>query len=119
MAQTGLIGRLLVASALLFAASCAEPAPPAPPPPPIVAPPPAPAPPPPAPPAAPAEADTCGRAEHASLVGRNRSEIPVFAQPARVRVACASCPVTMDFNPARLNIFYNETSGVIEQVRCG
>ncbi len=120
MAKAGLIGRTLTLAAVLAASACAQPAPPAPPPRPAAPPPAYVPPPPPSPPVEPPrEADTCGRAEHAGLVGRNRSEIPVFPQPARVRVACTSCPVTMDFNAARLNIFYNETSGVIEQVRCG
>jgi hypothetical protein len=29
------------------------------------------------------------------------------------------CPVTMDFNPRRLNFFYDAQTVVIKEVRCG
>jgi hypothetical protein len=64
-------------------------------------------------------ADACGAAAHAYLVGKNRSEIPVPVDPSLRRVSCSSCPVTMDFNPRRLNILYDQGSGVITQVKCG
>ena len=35
------------------------------------------------------------------------------------RVVCTTCPVTMDFSPHRLNIFYNTRTELVEQVRCG
>ena len=34
-------------------------------------------------------------------------------------VACTTCPVTEDYSPYRLNIFYNQQTGLVEQVRCG
>lgn len=107
---------LIALAVTLGLAACADPAPPPPPAPPFVAfaPPPAPPPPPP-----PAEPDTCGRAEYAVLVGRNRSEIPVFPNPSRVRVACTSCPMTMDHRLDRLNILFDQATGVIGEVRCG
>lgn len=71
-------------------------------------------------PTAPATAaDPCGAAAHAYLVGKNRTEIPVPVDPALRRVTCSSCAVTMDFNPRRLNIVYDQGSGVITQVKCG
>jgi hypothetical protein len=53
------------------------------------------------------------------LVGRPRSEIPVPLQPSRQRVACTTCPVTLDFNPARLNFFFDAATGIVREVRCG
>lgn len=64
-------------------------------------------------------ADACGAAAHAYLVGKNRSEIPVPVDPSLRRVSCSTCPVTMDFNPRRLNIIYDQGSGAITQVKCG
>lgn len=63
--------------------------------------------------------DQCGAAELQGLVGRPRTEIPVPLDPNRQRVACTSCPVTQDFNPARLNFFFDAETGLIKQVRCG
>lgn len=102
---------IVLAASLLTLAGCAEPSPPPPPPPP-----PAPAaPPPPAPPAP----DRCGAAEAQRFVGRPRTEIPVPVQPALQRVACTTCPVTMDFNARRLNFFFDAATGVVKEVRCG
>jgi hypothetical protein len=63
--------------------------------------------------------DQCGAADLQGLVGRPRTEIPVPIDPNRQRVACTTCPVTEDFNPARLNFFFDAQTGVIRQVRCG
>lgn len=83
--------------------------------------PPAPAPPPrspaPQPPRQPG--DACGAAALQHLVGRPRSEIPVPVNPDLQRVACTTCPVAQDFNPSRLNFFFDAETGVIRQVRCG
>lgn len=63
--------------------------------------------------------DLCKAADLQYLVGRPRTEIPVPVEVVSRRVVCTTCPVTMDFSPYRLNIFYNEQSGLVEQVRCG
>ena len=95
----------------LFACATPEPAPaPAPPPPPRVE---APPPPPPAP------ADTCGAGSLRYLVGRPKSEIPIPVDPSKRRVACTSCPVTMDYRADRLNIFFDADTGIIKEVKCG
>jgi hypothetical protein len=74
----------------------------------------------PAPPPAPAaSADQCGAAEARAYVGRPRSAIPVPVLPALQRVACTTCPVTLDFNPRRLNFFYDAATGIVKEVRCG
>ncbi|MDD3837395.1 MAG: peptidase inhibitor I78 [Phenylobacterium sp.] len=89
---------------------CASPAPP--PPPPVEAPPP----PPPAPPPPP---DLCGASEHQHLVGRPRTEIPVPVDPSSQRVACTTCPMTMDYHPRRLNFLFDATTGLIREIKCG
>lgn len=63
--------------------------------------------------------DMCGAYEAQDLVGRSRTEIPVPVLPALQRVACTTCAVTMDFNPRRLNFFYDAETGLIKQVKCG
>lgn len=63
--------------------------------------------------------DACRAQEFQSYVGRKRSEIPVPIRPELQRVACTTCPVTMDFNPNRLNFFFDAATGVIKEVRCG
>lgn len=98
-----------VALALAGCASEVDQPPPPPPPPERLAPPPPPPPP----------ADECGAAAAQRLVGRNRSEIPVPVNPNLQRVACTTCPVTMDFNPRRLNFLYESQTGIIKEVKCG
>ena len=63
--------------------------------------------------------DQCGAAELQALVGKLRTEIPVPIDPGKQRVACTTCPVTMDFSPQRLNFFFDAATGVIKEVRCG
>jgi hypothetical protein len=65
------------------------------------------------------EGDLCKAADFQYLVGKHRNEIPVPVEVVNRRVVCTTCPVTMDFSPYRLNIFYNARSEVVEQVRCG
>lgn len=64
-------------------------------------------------------ADQCKAAQYQRYVGRNRSELPRQPDGERWRVTCTTCPVTMDYNPSRLNIVYDEATGVIRQVKCG
>lgn len=66
-----------------------------------------------------ADGDRCGAAEMQGLVGKLRTEIPIPIDPAKQRVACTTCPVTMDFSPERLNFFFDAATGVIKEVRCG
>ncbi|MFN3585039.1 peptidase inhibitor I78 [Phenylobacterium sp.] len=105
--------RWTTATLLLGLAACASP-PPAEPPPPAQ-----PAPPPAAAPAPPPVQDACGAAEAQRLVGRPRSEIPVPLRPELQRVACTTCPVTQDYNPNRLNFFFDAATGIVREVRCG
>lgn len=64
-------------------------------------------------------ADACGAAAHEYLVGKNRSEIPIPVNPALRRVSCTTCPVTLEFNPRRLNIIFDQASGNVTEVKCG
>lgn len=98
---------------LLAVAGCSTPQAPAP-----TAPPPTTAPPPLTPAPQPA-ADMCRAGDYQTLIGRPRSEIPVPVRPELQRVACTTCAVTMDFNPNRLNFFFDAQTGLIKQVRCG
>ena len=108
---------ILVAAAMLTLAGCAsEPEPAAPAPQPTSTP--APAQPTVSPKPRPSD-DMCGAYEAQDLVGRPRSDIPVPVLPALQRVACTTCAVTMDFNPKRLNFFYDAETGIIKEVKCG
>ena len=110
--------RILIAAGLLVLAACSTSPPPTIPHPPVVT-----GPPPPREPGVPSNpqptSDTCGARQMQSLIGRPRSEIPVPVNPARQRVACTTCPVTMDFSAERLNFFFDATTGRIKEVRCG
>ena len=63
--------------------------------------------------------DQCKAAKYQSLVGKKKSDIPAKPAGANWRVACSSCPVTMDYSPMRLNIFYDAKTEILESVRCG
>lgn len=104
----------IVLAGLLMLSACSTAPESAPPPPPPAVPPPAP------PPVTPAPAaDACDARSHQHLVGRPRTEIPVPVNPNMQRVACTTCPVTMDFNQNRLNFFFDAQTGIIKEVRCG
>lgn len=64
-------------------------------------------------------ADLCRAGELQWLVGKPKTDIPVPVDIVNRRVTCTSCPITEDYSPYRLNIFFNEQTDVIEQVRCG
>ncbi|HZW16686.1 MAG TPA: I78 family peptidase inhibitor [Brevundimonas sp.] len=63
--------------------------------------------------------DLCRAGEMQWLVGKPKTDIPVPVDVVNRRVTCTTCPVTEDYSPHRLNIFFNEQSGIVEQVRCG
>lgn len=65
------------------------------------------------------DADECDASEYQRLVGQPRSSIPEKPAGASWRITCTSCPITMDYSPARMNIFYDEKSEIVEEVRCG
>ena len=100
---------LALGSGLAILSACAAPS----------SPPPAPAPPPIAPKPRVEPPDTCGRRAVRDLVGQSRSAIPVPVNPQLRRVTCTRCVQTQDYNPRRLNIYYDADTGVIERVACG
>ena len=53
------------------------------------------------------------------LVGKPKTDIPVPVEMDNRRVTCTTCAVTEDHSPRRLNIFFNEQTNIVEQVRCG
>lgn len=101
-------------AAALLAVSCTSAPPPAPLPPPET-----PVAPPPVAIAPPQPKDQCGMVEAKAYVGKNRTELPAAVDPTRWRVACTTCPVTMDFRPDRLNILFDAETGRVKEVKCG
>ena len=94
MRVTGL--RLLAVGALLGAAACAP---------------------------TPAEEGTprpwrCNADDARSLIGSHVGAA-TFPQGANVRVVCTTCPTTRDYRPDRLNLRFDEATGIIESVDCG
>jgi len=63
--------------------------------------------------------DQCGASDLQGLVGRPRTEIPIPVDPNRQRVACTTCPVTLDYNPQRLNFCFDAQTGILKEIRCG
>lgn len=70
-------------------------------------------------PTAEAEKDQCGLKEAQAFVGKPRTSLPAPVDPSRWRVACTTCPVTMDYRADRLNILFNADTGVVQEVKCG
>ena len=71
------------------------------------------------PPAAEADKDHCGLKDARQYVGKPRTSLPAPVDPSRWRVACTTCPVTMDYRADRLNILFNADTGVVQEVKCG
>ena len=65
------------------------------------------------------DGDLCRAAPLQSLVGQPRTEIPVPVDVINRRVTCTTCPITEDYSPYRLNIFFDQQTGIVEEVRCG
>jgi len=63
--------------------------------------------------------DQCGLKDAQGFVGKPRTSLPAPVDPSRWRVACTTCPVTMDYRPDRLNILFNADTGVVQEVKCG
>ena len=63
--------------------------------------------------------DACHAGRYRHLIGQHRSRIPAKPAGETWRVTCTSCPMTMDYSERRLNILYDQRSGIVEEVRCG
>ena len=53
-----------------------------------------------------------------SLIGSHVGAV-TFPQNSNVRIACTTCAVTQDYQENRLNLFFDQETGVIERVTCG
>ncbi|MDI1326313.1 MAG: hypothetical protein PSV23_05880 [Brevundimonas sp.] len=60
----------------------------------------------------------CDAAASQSLIGSHVGAVD-FQAGANVRVVCTTCPTTKDLQLDRLNIRFNQASGIIERVDCG
>lgn len=63
-------------------------------------------------------AQQCGLEAARSLVGRHVGAVS-FPQDANVRVVCTTCTTTKDLRPDRLNVRFDQATGIIERVDCG
>lgn len=90
------MNRLIPAAAALALAACAPP-----------------------PPAGPVDGPARCDAEAArSLIGTHVGAV-TFPQGANVRVVCTTCPTTRDYRPDRLNVRFDQATGIIRSVDCG
>lgn len=53
-----------------------------------------------------------------SLIGSHVGAV-TFPRDAPVRVVCTTCPTTKDYRPDRLNVRFDQATGIIESVDCG
>lgn len=60
----------------------------------------------------------CGAEAARSLIGSHVGAVS-FPEGANVRIVCTTCPTTKDLRPDRLNVRFNQASGLIERVDCG
>ena len=60
----------------------------------------------------------CDAAAHQSLIGTHMGAVS-FPADANVRIVCTTCPTTRDYRPDRLNVRFDQATGVIEGVDCG
>lgn len=72
----------------------------------------------PVPPAAQPGPQRCDAAASQSLIGRHVGAV-TFPRDANVRVVCTTCVTTMDYNADRLNVRFDQATGIIEKVDCG
>ena len=60
----------------------------------------------------------CDAAAARSLIGAHVGAV-TFPQGSNVRIVCTTCPTTKDLRPDRLNVRFNEATGIVESVDCG
>lgn len=60
----------------------------------------------------------CDAAGARSLIGSHVGAVS-FPAGANVRVVCTTCPTTKDLRPDRLNVRFDEATGIIRSVDCG
>ena len=60
----------------------------------------------------------CNAEANRSLIGSRVGAVS-FPQDADVRIVCTTCPTTKDLRPDRLNVRFDQATGIIERVDCG
>lgn len=60
----------------------------------------------------------CDANAHRSLIGTHVGSVS-FPAGAEVRIVCTTCPTTRDFRPDRLNVRFDQATGIIRRVDCG
>jgi hypothetical protein len=60
----------------------------------------------------------CDAASARSLIGSHVGAV-TFPAGANVRIVCTTCPTTRDYRPDRLNVRFEEATGIIRSVDCG
>ncbi len=60
----------------------------------------------------------CDAAAAQTLIGSHVGAV-TFPAGANVRIVCTTCPTTRDYRPDRLNVRFEEVSGIIRSVDCG
>lgn len=60
----------------------------------------------------------CDAAAAQSLVGSHVGAVD-FVAGANVRIVCTTCPTTRDLRPDRLNVRFDQATGIIQKVDCG
>ena len=63
--------------------------------------------------------DQCGGRSLAALIGQPVSQAPQPSPNRPMRVVAEGDPVTMDYAPQRLNIYYDRGNGRITRIKCG
>lgn len=60
----------------------------------------------------------CDAESARSLIGAHVGAV-TFPRDANVRIVCTTCPTTKDLRPDRLNVRFDQATGIIERVDCG
>ena len=60
----------------------------------------------------------CDVGANRSLIGSHVGAVS-FPADANVRVVCTTCPTTKDLRPDRLNVRFDQATGIIRSVDCG
>jgi len=60
----------------------------------------------------------CNAEASRSLIGTHVGAVS-FPADANVRIVCTTCPTTKDLRPDRLNIRFDQATGIIRSVECG
>ena len=60
----------------------------------------------------------CGAEGARSLIGSHVGAVS-FPADANVRIVCTTCPTTKDLRPDRLNVRFDQATGIIRSVDCG